>query len=237
MSTPPTAVLFVHGIQGQPKQFRFLIDALPEDVEICAPLLPGHGQNAKAFHASTRRDWLAAVRRETEALLARGKRVVYVGHSMGCLLGLLVSWELGAPYAGMLLLCCAFRPRIVGRVRELFKPPFPKKAGEDPRVTASREGNSVPVEGFADALRLLAPYVELLRLMGAARRMRPRAPERVRFFFSDCDEAVSPAAVRDAKRWPKAEVRVLQGCGHCYFTQAAREALRKELIELIEVEK
>ena len=235
-TTPSTAVLFVHGIQGQPKQFQFLIDALPEGVEFRAPLLPGHGQNARAFHASNRRDWLTAVRRETEELLARGKRVVYVGHSMGCLLGLLVSRELGAPYSGMLLLCCAFRPRIAGRFRELFKPPFPKEAGKDPRIAAAREGSSVPVEGFADALRLIGPYVELFRLMAKTRRMRPREPERVRFFFSDLDEAVSPASVRDAKRWPKAAVQILEGCGHCYFTQAAREALQRGLAELIEEE-
>ena len=237
MSTPSTAVLFVHGIQGQPGQFRFLIDALPEDVEICAPLLPGHGQNAKAFHASTRRDWLAAVRRETEVLLAQGKRVIYVGHSMGCLLGLLISRDLGEPYAGMLLLCCPFLPRVAGRFGDLFRSLGRRREGEDPRVTASREGNSVPTEGFADLLRLLRPYVELFRLMGAARRIRPREPEKLRLFFSENDEVVSAASVRWARKWPKAEVRVLQGCGHCYFPESAAQTLRKELIELIEVEK
>ena len=31
MEKSSAAVLFVHGIQGQPKQFRFLIDALPPE--------------------------------------------------------------------------------------------------------------------------------------------------------------------------------------------------------------
>lgn len=87
MNDAKLAVLFVHGIQGQPKQFQFLTDALPSSVEGRAILLPGHGKTAREFHAVGRADWQAAVRKETEALLAQGKRVLYVGHSMGCLQG------------------------------------------------------------------------------------------------------------------------------------------------------
>lgn len=227
------ALLFVHGIQGQPAQFQFLIDKMPQDVEIRAPLLPGHGGSAKAFRASRRTDWLKAVRTETEELLAEGKRVVYVGHSMGCLLGLLVSRELGAPYAGMLLLCCPFRARIAGRFGDFFRSVGKKRTEEDPRVTAAREGNSVPTAGFADSLRLLRPYSDLFRLMARARRMRPREPEGVRFFFSGADEVVSARSVRHAERWPKAEVRVLEGCGHCYFPEEARRQLVEALRALL----
>ena len=224
MNNSNTAVLFVHGIQGQPKQFFSLIGSLPEGVELRAPLLPGHGENARAFHASRRTDWLAAVRTETEALLQEGKRVVYVGHSMGCLLGLLVSRELKAPYAGMLLLCCPFRPRIAGRIGDLFRS-IGKDPAEDPRAAAALEGNSVPVEGFRDSLRLLRPYGDLFWLMDRARHIRPREPEQVKFFFSDNDEAVSAASVRHARKWPKAEVQILDGCGHCYFPETEKQKL------------
>ena len=235
MNESNTAVLFVHGIQGQPKQFFSLIGSLPEGVELRAPLLPGHGKPARDFHASRRSDWLAAVRAETQALLAEGKRVVYVGHSMGCLLGLLVSRELKAPYAGMLLLCCPFRSRIAGRFGDFFKSLGKKQSGEDPRVTAALAGNSVPTKGFRDSLRLIGPYRDLFRLMAAARRMEPREPERVKFFFSDNDEVVSARSVKYAEKWPGAQIRVLEGCGHCYFPDQAKDALQQELIKLIEV--
>lgn len=228
MSTPSTAVLFVHGIQGQPKQFQFLIDALPEGVEVRAPLLPGHGTTARDFHAARRIDWLAAVRAETQALLAEGKRVVYVGHSMGCLLGLLISRELGNPYAGMLLLCCPFRPRIAGRLGDLFRS-IGRKRGEDPRLAASLEGNSVPVNGFRDSLYLLRPYADLFWLMDRARHIRPRAPEKIRFFFSGNDEVVSAASVKHARKWPAAELTILEGCGHCWFPEPEKQTLRDAL--------
>lgn len=223
--TADTAVLFVHGIQGQPKQFQFLIDALPEGVEVRAPLLPGHGKPAREFHASRRSDWLAAVRAETKALLSQGKRVIYVGHSMGCLLGLLISRELKAPYAGMLLLCCPFWPRVAGRFGDLFKALLGKAPAEDPRVAASLEGNSVPVNGFRESLFLLRPYGDLFWLMDRSRHIRPRAPDRVKFFFSDNDEVVSAVSVRHAKKWPKAELRILEGCGHCYFPESEKQKL------------
>ena len=225
-----TAVLFVHGIQGQPNQFRFLMDHLPADVEICAPLLPGHGMTAKEFHASRCSDWLAAVRRETGRLRAEGKRIVYVGHSMGCLLGLIASRRMGEPYDGMLLLCCPFRPRILGRIGDAFR----KREGGELRVQASVDGNSVPVRGFLDSLRILRPYGDLFCLMAEAGRLRPKGPERVRFFFAGDDEVVSAESIRRARDWPKAEVRVLEGCGHCYFTDEAKNSLRNSLQELIE---
>ena len=38
-----TGILFVHGIQGSPAQFRFLIERLPEDIRVRNLLLSGHG--------------------------------------------------------------------------------------------------------------------------------------------------------------------------------------------------
>ncbi len=233
MNDAKLAVLFVHGIQGQPKQFQFLTDALPSSVEGRAILLPGHGKTAREFHAVGRADWQAAVRKETEALLAQGKRVLYVGHSMGCLLGLSVSRELGAPYAGMLLLGCPFRIRFLGRFVGDPLRSIGRKREEDPRDRASREGNSVPTEGLGDLLRILHPYAELMRLVRQERRAKPRLPERVRFFFSGNDEIVSLRSSETAGEWPHAEIRVLEGCGHCYFTDAAIKTLRAALLDLI----
>ena len=230
MTEPSTAVLFVHGIQGSPLVFQFLIDALPNEVEIHNLLLPGHGGSARDFRASGQAAWLSAVRGEAKRLLNQGKRVVYVGHSMGCLLGLAVSRDLGDPFAGMLLLCCPFRIRPTGRyitngLRVLRK----ARPDEPPQVKAAREANSVRLRHPAEHLTLIHPYLELLRLMGKIRRAGPRGPKGIRFYFSEADEIVSPGSRTEAARFPEAAVRVLPGCGHNNFTEPAKQSLRLAL--------
>lgn len=233
MTTASTAVLFVHGIQGQPKQFQFLIDALPPEVQVRAPMLPGHGASAKEFHASGRKEWLAAVRRETKKLRAEGKRVIYVGHSMGCLLGLKVSKELGNPYAGMLLLCCPFYPIISGGLRNGLRFIFQKQGRESQQVRVSRAANSVPVNGLPDVLRLAHPYAELLRLIGEVRQMEPKSPAHVRFRFASADQAVKARSVPYAGKWPGADICVMADCTHNCFSEQAKRELQKDLFELL----
>lgn len=233
MKDASVAVLFVHGIQGQPKQFQFLINALPPEIELRAPMLPGHGSNAKAFHAAGRKEWLSAVCRETQALLDEGKRVLYVGHSMGCLLGLKISRELGDPYAGMLLLCCPFFPIITGGLRNGLRCYRRVRGREDPRVEASCAANSVSVHNTSDILRLARPYTELLRLIWEIRRMEPKGPANIRFRFSEADRLVSRKSVPYAERWPHADIRVCPACSHSYFTEQTVRELRQDLSVLL----
>ena len=233
MKDASVAVLFVHGIQGQPKHFQFLIDALPPEIELRAPMLPGHGSNAKAFHAAGRKEWLLALRRETQALLDEGKRVLYVGHSMGCLLGLKISKELGDPYAGMLLLCCPFYPIITGGLRNGLRCYRRVRGREDPCVEASRSANSVSIHNVPDILRLVRPYAELLQLIREVRHMEPKAPARVRFRFSAADRVVNVKSVPFAGNWPGADIRVLANCSHTFFTEQAKRELKKDLFELL----
>lgn len=233
MTSSSSAVLFVHGIQGQPKQFQFLIDAVSPEVQVCAPMLPGHGSSAKEFHASGRKDWLAAVCRETQTLRSEGKRVIYVGHSMGCLLGLKVSKELGDPYAGMLLLCCPFYPIITGGLRNGLRFMFQKQGRESQQVRVSRVANSVPVNGFLDVLRLAHPYSELLRLIAELRQTEPKGPSQVRFRFADADQAVKAKSVLYAAKWPGVDIRVMANCTHIFFSEQAKLDLQKDLFELL----
>ncbi len=233
MKTTSAAVLFVHGIQGQPKQFQFLFDAVPPEVQVCAPMLPGHGSSAKAFHASGRKEWLAAVLRETQTLRSQGKRVIYVGHSLGCLLGLKASRKLGDPYAGMLLICCPFYPIIAGGFRNGLRFMFQKQGREDQQVLVSRAANSVPVNGFQDVLCLAHPYAELMRLIREVRQMEPKGPAHVRFRFSTADQAVKAKSAPFAGKWPGADIRVMSDCTHTCFSERAVQAMQKDLYELL----
>ena len=101
-------VLFVHGIQGSPSQLDFLISRLPHSVTVCNVLLPGHGTTIREFRNSSSSQWLPAVRDAAQKMKSQCERLYFVGHSMGCLLGLLIENELPGVFSGMLLLCCPF---------------------------------------------------------------------------------------------------------------------------------
>ncbi|MBR6862654.1 MAG: alpha/beta hydrolase [Acidaminococcaceae bacterium] len=107
MSGVVSGFLFVHGIQGHPRQFQFLIDRLPEGTPYRNVLLPGHGADVKAFRRSGREAWQAAVREAAGELRGQCGQLVFVGHSMGCLLGLLSEQAAPGTFSDMLLLCCS----------------------------------------------------------------------------------------------------------------------------------
>ena len=98
------AVLFVHGIQGSPKQFEWMIESLPSDVDAINVLLPGHGSDVRNFrkiHMSTWKEYICEL---TDRLNEKYDYVFYVGHSMGCLLGIDALMKKRRCYRAMILM-------------------------------------------------------------------------------------------------------------------------------------
>ena len=227
--------LFVHGIQGSPDQFRFLTERLPRDIRVRNLVLPGHGADVKAFRRSGLEQWLAAVRQTAEELHGRCDRLIFVGHSMGCLLGLETERERPGIFAGMVLLCCPFHIRPTARhFRNGFLASRPERATDDAFVRAAREANSVTAVHPAQYLTCARPYLELLRLMRTVRKnsMVPACP--VRFIFSERDEVVSLRSARFARERFTAEPEILPGCGHNWFSAEGKERIADSLNTMTE---
>ncbi len=230
-----TAFLFVHGIQGSPAQFRFLTERLPGDIRIRNLLLPGHGADVKAFRRSGREQWLAAVRQAAGELRRQCDRLIFVGHSMGCLLGLETERECPGTFAGMVLLCCPFHIRPTARhFRNGFLASRPERATDDAFVRAAREANSVTAVHPAQYLTCARPYLELLRLMRNVRKnsMVPACP--VRFIFSERDEVVSLRSARFVRERFTVESEILPGCGHNWFSAEGKERIADSLNKMTE---
>ncbi len=229
-----TGVLFLHGIQGRPEHFRFLIDALSEGIPYRAPLLPGHGKTVREFRRVGLKDWLDAARREARALADRCEAVVFVGHSLGCLLGLLTDEALGRPFAGMLLIGCPFRirptPRYFHRAVLAMRP---ESEVDGPGVKAARAANSVSARNAAAYLLCVRPYAGLLRAIRPAFRAAKTRLAPAEYFFSDRDEIVSLRSASAARRCAGADVTVLADCGHDWFADGAQALLKKRLRETL----
>lgn len=111
-----TTILMVHGIMGSPDQFRFLADAIESrnaesnvQIDYFCVLLPGHGGSVRDFASARAADWKNFIHETVCELRLLHERLIFVGHSMGCLLGLIENEC--APLDGMLLISCPLRLR------------------------------------------------------------------------------------------------------------------------------
>src|SRR5579862_9440520 len=103
--TTPLRCILVHGFNGEP------VDLI--EIERCleahgfatsTPLLPGHGTSIAHFASTRWEDWLEAVNAEICRSLARGERVVLIGHSMGGALAFAAA-EQEPRVAGVVAMC------------------------------------------------------------------------------------------------------------------------------------
>lgn len=100
-----TVVVFVHGIQGSPSQFGWLMDVLPPETDFVNLLLPGHGRSVRAFRKAGKADWENTVSELVRLLSRTYRRIIWVGHSMGCLLGLHAARLMPDAFSALLLNC------------------------------------------------------------------------------------------------------------------------------------
>ena len=233
MKAYKTGILFVHGIQGSPGQFSFLTDQLPPSVPVRNILLPGHGATTAEFRKATAEQWMDAVRKASASLEQTCEHILFVGHSMGCLLGLLTEQERKV-FAGMLLLCCPFRIHPTFRhLRGSLSAAGKKTPTSDPFILAAREANSVSAEHAVSYLFCGRPYAELLRLIQRTKKQTLSIPDKTVFCFSEKDEIVSRKSIPYVKDHLHNDPVILSGCGHDYYTPAGQSLISRILLCMI----
>lgn len=226
-----TAVLFVHGIQSGPRFFGFLTEHLPDSVTVCNLCLPGHETTVREFRRSGIRDWLPVARDAARSLKARYDRVCFVGHSMGCLLGLLTEQEYPGTFSDMLLICCPFSIRPTIRyLKNSIAAVFPKRKTDDPYALATRDSNSMTARFAGEYLTAVHPYLELFRLIHRVKTIPERPACRLHFFYAERDEIVGKSSAPYAFEKYGIEAVRLHGCGHNYFTDEAKDRILHELV-------
>ena len=89
-----SGVLLLHGLTGAPGEMKFLAKRLHrKGFSVCAPLLPGHGADAKALLKTRWPDWLEGVRSTFEAFRSDLDDVHVAGICVGGALGLALAAE------------------------------------------------------------------------------------------------------------------------------------------------
>ena len=228
-----TIVLCVHGIQGSPRQFQWLVECLPEQVDYTCVLLPGHGETTREFRSIGARDWIEYVVDCYRKLCAKYDRVIYVGHSMGCLLGIIAAKETGSSQP-MLFLACPLSLHPTVRYFSNNLKAVGQGNDSDPYVSAAREANSVISKHAWSYLLCLKPYWGLLRLIHAAKTALRQIPDlRAVLVHSQADEIVSAKSLLFFANLPNATSYNLPGCGHFYYSREGRHQIKDMLLNLI----
>lgn len=228
MSGNQVGVLMVHGIQGSPKQLHFLTEVLPESTIINNLLLPGHGAGIMQFRQSGQKQWLLSVVDAAQKMRKECSKVIFVGHSMGCLLGLLAEKENPGLLTDMILLCCPYSLHPTFRYLKNNILSF-QKIPSDPYVLATKEANSVSAKTPLAYIFCAHPYMELLRMIHSVSRMKLPSVS-VNYFFADHDEIVSPHSIDIANLHKANSIHILTNCGHHYFTDEAKKTIKDVLL-------
>ena len=228
------AVLLIHGICSTPRHFDFLVSSLPEEVTVCALLLPGHGGKVKDFGRTSMKVW----REETEKALCllekEHEELFVVGYSMGTLLAL-EALPRHPKVKGLLLLNPPFRPWVRWEmVKRSFRFTKGKVEAANPHEAACVKSIGVELTpGVMAYLRWIPRFLELLALCRKARRSKQKLTVPCKGFLGKRDELVSMRSEKYLKRLP-AEVRVSEEAGHFYYPAEDRNWMKNVLKEFAE---
>ena len=162
-------------------------------------------------------------------------RVICVGHSMGCLLGLNAQLEF-SPFAGMALLACPVAIRFTARYvhHNWLSPMLP--GSRNPFVRAAVEANSVRAKHPLEYLTTARPYLELLRLIRETNEGLRRLDIPARAVYSELDEIVSPRASELLLGRAGIETVVAPGCGHDFYSPEGRDLIENIVRNMLDRE-
>lgn len=234
MKAYQTGIIFVHGFTESTHWYDDLITQVPQGILIRNVLLPGHEATTREFQKTNAMLWLKAVDQACVEVAEQCERVIYVGHSMGCLLGLLIQQKRKA-FSGMLLLCCPFYVRPTKRYfKTLLLANLTSAKEDDPLVAAERRTKGVTAEHFYSYLFCTKPFNELFRLIRFTKEHPLQLPENTVFCHSERDEIVGGRSADYAQNVLHARVEILPGCGHNYFTDDMRAKIAALLTEMID---
>lgn len=228
-----TVVVFVHGIQGSPSQFGWLMDALSPETDFVNLLLPGHGRSVRAFRKAGKADWENTVCELVQLLSKVYRRIIWVGHSMGCLLGLHAARLMPDAFSALLLLNCPFALRPTWRyLRNNLLAILPFIPSNDPYVLSAREANSVPFRFSLSNLFILRPYWGLLRMIYHERRDLHPLSAPVHACWGERDEIVSPSSMAYGAA-NGFTVKCYDRCGHNYLTEEAKRDIQQTFVRIL----
>lgn len=219
LSDGDTAVLFIHGIVGTPRHFRFLADSFPLSWSLFALRLAGHGGDVRAFGKASMQEWIAQVETKLLCLCERYRRVILVGHSLGTLLSLDVAHRHPDKIAGMILFAVPVCIRLTLKAPwDLLHVMVERVREDDPSMVATRDAYGVDVDRrFWRYIPWIPRYLELFSLSWKTRKTIKEITVPCYVIQSRNDEMVSRRSLNILGRNTSFVIEELPASSHHYY--------------------
>ncbi len=228
-ATSDTVIVFVHGINGSPLQFEFLVESLNGTYSIENLLLPGHGSTMKEFTSSGMAQWQDYVDEKIRVLQEDYNNIILVGHSMGSLLSVQAAISYPDKIRGLFLMATPLTIHFsLSFIKNSLTVAF-SNSNKNEMIDAARRVNSVSVSSPFGYITSAPRYIELLKKCSATRQLLSQLHLPIVMVHSAHDEIVSSKALQYAKDQPNIHVVILDNSGHYYYAREDKNLISNAL--------
>lgn len=228
-------IVFVHGIIGSPVRFCDFYPLIPESFSYVKVVLDGHGKKARDFSRTSLKKWEDQILSLLRLLKEKGQKVIYVGHSLGCLFGLCDSLLPEDLISSLFLLNVPLRPKLsFMTVRECLKCTFTKPENYDEMTRILKDNCCIELSKNPFVyLGWIPRFLDLFKKVRETRKIVPLVKTECICFHSGKDELVRKKALDDLRRNPSFEIHVQKDAGHYYLPEADLKEAKERFVSLL----
>lgn len=229
-----TTVVFVHGIVGSPYRFKDFFEYVPKDVSYIKVVLDGHGKKAKDFSHTSLKKWKSQIHSILLPLKEKNQRIIYVGHSMGCLLGILESINDKTLLDTLFLLNVPLRAKVTFMtIKQCMKCAFGNPKNYDEMTHCFKDNCCIEIsKNPFSYIGWPKRFIDLFRLMKETRKVITNIKTPCICFHSGKDELVQQRTLKYLKKNPSLEIHVQKNAGHYYLNKEDTKEVIDRFISL-----
>lgn len=230
-------VLFVHGILGSPFRFHDLYPFIPSDFSIIKVVLDGHGKKARDFSHTSLRKWRDQIHSLLEELKKKEQKVIFVGHSMGCLLGMEEALKKESGIECLFLLNVPLRAKIGWTsIKQCCKCAFGNPKNYDAMTRNLIENCCIEISHNPFVyLGWIPRFFDLFTLIRQTRKIVPYIKVKTICFHSGKDELVRKRALKDLRKNQGFEIHIQKNAGHYYLDEKDTKEMEEVFCETLKL--
>lgn len=214
-------IVFVHGILGSPYRFNDFFPLIKEDISYISVVLDGHGKKTRDFSHTSLKKWKQQIHAIITSLKENHQQILYVGHSMGCLLGILESIENKDSISSLFLLNVPLRAKVgFMTIKQCLKCAFGNPQKYDDMTRCFKDNCSIEISHNPFSYLGWPPrFLDLFKLMKMTRKMIDKIDIQCICFHSGKDELVQQRTLKYLKKNKSLEIHIQKNAGHYYLNE------------------